>query len=116
MKRNLWIIALLLITAIGSSVATHAFTSPGFVGPHPLGISLIGPVADPSGNGMESYQVVYTDNSGTVFTSGFYLQVHNSAGIRGYSVAAPGGSAATFEMCTSNSSMVVTGINGANCS
>jgi hypothetical protein len=115
MKRNLWIIALLLITAVTSSVVTHAFSSPGFVGPHPLGLSLIGPAADPSGNGMESYQVVYTDNSGTIYTSGFYLQVHNSAGIRGYSVAAPGGSSAVFEMCSSNSSMVVTGINGANC-
>lgn len=116
MKRNVWIIALLLITAIGSSMATHAFTSPGFVGPHPLGLSLIGPAADPSGNGLESYQVVYTDNSGNISTSGFYLQVHNSGGIRGYSTAAPSGSSATFEMCTSNSTMVVTGVNGANCS
>ena len=111
MKRNLWVAALLLITAIGSSVATQAFS-----GPHPLGLSLIGPVADPSGNGMESYKVIYTDNSGTIYDSGFYLQVHNSAGIRGYSVAAPGTSSAYFEMCNSNDSMVVTGVNGANCS
>ena len=111
MKRNLWIICLLLITAISASVATQAY-----IGPHPLGMSLSGPVADPSGNGMESYQVIYTNNSGTIYTSGFYLQLHNSAGIRGYSVAAPGGSTAVFEMCTSNSSMVVTGVNGANCS
>ena len=116
MKRNLWTIVLLFLTAIVASVATHAFTSPGYVGPHPLGLSLIGPAADPSGNGLESYQVYYTDNSGTMYGSGFYLQVHNTGGIRGYSVATGTGNGAVFELCTSNSTMVVTGVNGANCS
>jgi hypothetical protein len=65
------------------------------------------PASDPTGNGMESVEIIYRDDSGNMVHSGAYVQRHNSAGIRIVVGPAPHTSGTTFELDPSNDQIVV---------
>jgi len=103
MRRRLFItLALSAVTLLASS-ASRATTP--LIDPLP-GLSFVA-ASDPTGNGMESVEILFKDENGTLVHSGVYVQRHNSAGIRVVVVPAPHASGAYFELNSSNDQVVV---------
>jgi len=101
--RRLLLPSILVGAALMTSSTTQA-TTPLIV-PLP-GLSFVA-ANDPTGNGMESVEILFKDENGTLAHSGVYVQRHNSAGIRVVVVPAPHASGAYFELDPSNDHVVV---------
>ena len=64
------------------------------------------PAADPTGNDMQTKELVFRSEAGVVTGSGFYEQVHNTAGLRFVDMTGNGETSGAFER-DSNGKLVI---------